>query len=297
MHTAQLIERAKTKFEGGFLEHLFKDASENDIGTRAAALSLYSMMSVFPFIAILVWIATISGNAKEAHLFASRFSIFLPTDFAELLHNEIEFRMSIPVSENILLVIFHFLLLMMSAGASLRSLLFSFREIARADDSLGVSTIILRSFLFVFPVIAFVFIASMIVGMISYIVITITAWMQSTWLITPLLWILVTLILVGFLNGVYASSLIGHQSIQIHGWLGSAVAAALISVVTIGLTMYFQINPVNREWYGSPGFLINVLLWLYACAMCLLLGAQINAVRYVRTRHKLVSEIDPRESL
>ena len=111
MHTAQLIERAKTKFEGGFLEHLFKDASENDIGTRAAALSLYSMMSVFPFIAILVWIATISGNAKEAHLFASRFSIFLPTDFAELLHNEIEFRMSIPVSENILLVIFHFLLL------------------------------------------------------------------------------------------------------------------------------------------------------------------------------------------
>lgn len=279
-----MFSSLKARLKGSFLDDLAAAYSENDIPTRAAALSLYSIMSIFPFIAILVWITTLSGSPREAHLWSARLSVFLPPDFAELVNNEIEYRLSLSENTSSLLLIFHTLLLLFSAGAALRSLLFGFREIAEADDTIGIAGVVLRSFLFVIPEVFFVFIASMVVAVLSYVSITLTSALQSTWLISPLLWTLMTAILVGMLNGVYASSLIGHQILPIHGWLGSAIAAALISVVTIGLTTYFQINPVNRDWYGSPGFIINVLLWFYACASCLLLGAQINAVKNARAR-------------
>ena len=273
-----MFETLRRRFEGSFLHQLIEGYSENDIPTRAAALSMYSMLSVFPFVAMLVWVSTISGSPREAHLWAARFSIFLPPDFAELIRHEIDYRLTLPTNQSWYLLAFHISLLVFSAGAALRSLLFSFREISEADDVMGLSAIVWRSILFVIPIIVFVFLASMIVAVVSFITIKITALLQSPWLLSPILWILMTTILVGVLNGVYASGLIGHQVVPIHGWLGAGVAASMISIVTIGLTMYFEFNPVNREWYGSPGFIINVLLWFYACSSCLLLGAQINAV-------------------
>lgn len=275
---AQLQER----YHGSLAEDVFAAYGDNDIPTRAAALSFYSFLSVFPFVALLVWVSTMAGSQYSAKELVTQFSTFLPHDFVELIYDEVNHRMELSGAESAWLAAFHMFLVMLSAGAALRSMMFSFRQISRADAVMGVFAIAWRSIAFVVPVLVFVFIASFLVAVISYVVITLTDVMQTAWLVTPILWILVTVVLIGFLNGVYASGLIGRQNLPIHGWRGSIVAAALISIVTISLSLYFKMNPVNREWYGSPGFLINVLLWFYACATCLLLGAQVNASLHCR---------------
>ena len=48
-----MLAEFRKRYEGSFVRAVVQNGSENDIFTRAAALSLYSMMSVFPFIAIL----------------------------------------------------------------------------------------------------------------------------------------------------------------------------------------------------------------------------------------------------
>ncbi len=291
-----MLDRLKEVYHGSFAEDVVVAFGENDIPTRAAALSFYSILSVFPFVALLVWVSTFAGSTYSAKDMVLQFSTFLPHDFVELIYDEVNHRLELSGAESAWLAAFHLFLVMLSAGAALRSMMFSFREISRADAVIGVFAIAWRSIAFVIPVLFFVFIASFLVAVISYVVITLTGIIQSGWLVTPLLWLLVTVVLIGFLNGVYASGLIGRQNLPIHGWLGASIAAAMISVVTIGLSLYFQINPVNREWYGSPGFLINVLLWFYACAACLLLGAQINAVLHCRQAGPTcVDHQEPRE--
>ena len=277
-----MLAEVREAYKGSFAEDVMVAFGDNDIPTRSAALSFYSFLSVFPFVALLVWVSTLAGSTYTAKDMLARFSTFLPPDFIDLIHDEITHRMELSGAQSLWLAGFHFFLVMLSAGAALRSMMFSFREISRADAAMGIFAIAWRSIAFVIPVIFFVVIASFLVAIISYVVITLTSLMQTTWLVTPVLWVLVTIVLIGFLNGVYASGLIGRQNLPIHGWLGASVAASLISVVTISLSLYFQVNPVNREWYGSPGFLINVLLWFYACATCLLLGAQVNAVLHCR---------------
>ncbi|MAI91008.1 YihY/virulence factor BrkB family protein [Ponticaulis sp.] len=284
-----MLERLKRLYHGSLIEHVMEGYSENDVPTRAAALAFYSFLSVFPFVALLVWISTASGSIETAKVIPSRFSAFLPPDFIDLIRDEIDHRLSLSGRMSLSLAIFHIVLLLLSSGAALRSMLFSFRQISDAEEVIGIFGIVWRSFLFVIPVLIFVVVASSLVAIITYVVVTLTSTLQTAWLVTPLLWLVVTAMLIGFLNAIYASGLIGRQNLAIHGWLGSSIAASCISVVTIALTIYFQINPVNREWYGSPGFLINVLLWFYACSLCLLMGAQINAALHGRKRKAIES--------
>lgn len=293
----KLNDKLNTKLSGSLLEDLFHGYTHYDLANKSAALSLYALMSLFPVVAILVWATTLAGTPDEIGLWVSRFSIFLPPDFAGLLVGEIQYRMSLPKQKDLLLLSFHILLLLFSAGSCLRSLLFCFRQMGGADDKIGVVGIVLRSFLFMFPVLLSIFLSSLVMGLGSYVAIMVTSSLNMPWLLSPILWGLVTILITVFLNGIYASSLIGHQVLQLHGWVGSGLAAIGATIVTIGMTQYFQMNPSSRELSGSPGFIINVLLWFFACSNCVLVGALINVTRRRRQKRARASAADRRARL
>jgi len=71
-----MLKSFLAKFEGGFLHDLVLSYTHHDIANRSAALSLYGLMSIFPFIAILVWVTTLAGSPREVHLLMGRFSVF-----------------------------------------------------------------------------------------------------------------------------------------------------------------------------------------------------------------------------
>ena len=293
----EIREKLNKRLNGSLLEDIFVGYNQYDLANKAAALSLYGLMSLFPIVAILVWATTMAGTPDEIGLWVSRFSIFLPPDFAGLLVGEIQYRMSIPNEKNVLLVIFHFSLLLFSAGSCLRSLLFCFRQMGGADDRIGIVGIVLRSFLFMFPVLLSVFLSSLIMGLGSYVAIMLTSSLNIPWMLSPILWSMVTILVAVFLNGIYASSLIGHQVVQLHGWFGSGLAAIGVTIVTIGMTKYFSMNPSTRELSGSPGFIINVLLWFFACSNCVLIGALINVTRRKRQKRAQANASARRERL
>ena len=278
-----LFNRLLQKYRASFLNALVEAAQENDLSTRAASLAMFSAMSVFPFIAILVWLTTLAGNYETAHFWSDRFALFLPPDFADLIRDEIDIRIERRIEGSFLAVSFHIALLLLSAGGAIRSFLFSLREIGKAEDAIEIHQIVLRSFVFIIPAVIFVFLAAALVGIVSFLSLRVTALFGSSWLAMPMIWLIMTAVLVIVLNGIYASSLIGHQVLKIHGWVGALTAAASIALVTILLSFYNNLNPANRDWYGAQGFIIIVLIWFYACSGCILLGAQINALRSQRS--------------
>ena len=76
-----MLDRLKEVYHGSFAEDVMVAFGENDIPTRAAALSFYSILSVFPFVALLVWVSTFAGSTYSAKDMVLQFSTFLPHDF------------------------------------------------------------------------------------------------------------------------------------------------------------------------------------------------------------------------
>lgn len=279
-----MLKKLIEEFEHSFTLEFIRSAQENDLSTRAASLALFSVMSVFPFIALLVWVSTLSGTPEEARLWATRFGLFLPPDFADLIKQEVDYRLQQELTGSLISILMHVALIIISAGGAIRSFLFSLRDIAKAEDVIGFHQIIFRSLLLIIPATFAVFLASIVVAFVSFVSNQISSALNSAWLSIPLIWLMMTGVFITILNAVYASSLIGHQTVRIHGWAGSITAASMISIVTIVISAYYQLHPTYREWYGTPGFIITVLLWFYLCSTGLLMGAQINAVRHIRKR-------------
>lgn len=276
--------RLQKAWTGSFLENLWMEVNRKDLTIRAGSLALFSVMSVFPFIALIVWVSTLSGSLAEANHLVERFSIFLPSDIEMLVRTEVDYRLEQEQAGIGFSAYFHVGLFIFSAGGALRAFLFSLRQIARADESISALQIVWRSFFFIFPTIAFVFIASMLVGIFSFIGRALFFMIDFEWLSHGLLWLCMTGTLIVVLNAVYASSFVGHQIVRIHGWLGAAWAAGLVSIITILIGYFFDLSSMNQERYGSTSFIIDVLLWFYLCSVSVLLGAEINAVRNIRLR-------------
>lgn len=284
MAVPERLQQIRVWLQNSFLAELLLHIQKNDLTVRAGSLALFAVMSVFPFIALLVWVSTLSGSIDEANRLVERLAVFLPHDIENLVRSEVSHRIDQEIDKDAFSVTFHVLLFVFSTGTAVRSFLFSLRQIARADETVGFLQIILRSFLFVIPTVVFAFVASLLVGIVSAISHILSASIGSNWISQPLVWLAMTCVLMLVLNATYASSFVGHQTIRIHGWYGSACGAVLVSTVSMGMSLYFEASSEAMQNYGSTGFIINVLLWFYACSLCVLLGAQINAVLEIRRR-------------
>lgn len=65
-------------------------------------------------------------------------------------------------------------------------------------------------------------------------------------------------------------------------WLGAAVAAALVTIGTWGLSWYLGRASVTSS-YGAAGALVTLLLWIYYSAQIFFLGAELTTVYARRT--------------
>jgi len=65
-------------------------------------------------------------------------------------------------------------------------------------------------------------------------------------------------------------------------WLGAAVAAALVTLGTWGLSWYLGRASVTSS-YGAAGALVTLLLWIYYSAQIFFLGAELTTVYARRT--------------
>lgn len=255
------------------------------VPARSASVALFSVISLFPVIALLVWTAGLQGDALAARNWISNLGPYIPPDIVQMINDEIAYRESVGIKGSGSLVVWHVGVLIFSAGAAARSLLFGFRSIAGAGAEIGLANIFGRSILFVLTVLAFTVIASTLVGAMTYLVSQLTGVFASSLLTALVQWLVMTGILALVLNVLYMVSLFGHHGNKISGWAGAALAASLIAALTLALITYTSYAPSNAERYGQPGYIINVLLWFYASAYCLLAGAQLNALISVRSSH------------
>jgi len=71
-------------------------------------------------------------------------------------------------------------------------------------------------------------------------------------------------------------------------WLGAAVAAALVTLGTWGLSWYLGRASVTSS-YGAAGALVALLLWIYYSAQIFFLGAELTTVYARRAAHPAAS--------
>jgi membrane protein len=64
-------------------------------------------------------------------------------------------------------------------------------------------------------------------------------------------------------------------------WVGAAFTALLITIGTLGLSIYFKLSSIG-SLYGAAGTIMVVLFWFYYSAQMFLFGAEFTAVYATR---------------
>lgn len=262
-----------------FWQVFLHDIRVNSISGRAAGIALFSIISLFPIVAILIWIVTFYNLQSRIGVVFSEVKTFVPEELVQLLTGEIQYRSQHQLSGKWYALATHLFILLLSGGSAARSLLNAFQTIGHVKTEKWLLNIFGRSILLVVSFIIFSFILCIMGGIIFVAFTYVVDAFKLSWFILPLQWIFMTVLISITINVVYRWTLLGTIHTPMSGWMGALIAAALIAIMTLVLAAYNHFDPSNSVRYGTYGAIRNVLLWLYGCSFATLIGAQINATR------------------
>lgn len=256
---------------------------QNSLSSRAGYLSMASMLSLFPIIALLVFV----GSNLDSHkLFnsLSYFHDFIPSDLRALIKSEADYRStqgnnsSINSTNHWITVTIHTLVFVASSGTAVRSILNGLRQVANAKMSSWVLNIYGRSLVIVVTFGFFLILLPLLLAPVLALDYLINSFISLGWLSHFIQWLIMTIVIGIVINLLYRWVLFGCKSDKIYGIKGAFFASAMIALLSLLMTFATAHDPTISNEYGSYGIIRNVLIWLYGSSYCLLLGAQINQV-------------------
>lgn len=260
-----------------FWRKLLADMSRNAIALRASSMALFAVISLFPAVAILVWVVGFFGLQNEVGTAFSEVEAFIPSQLVQLISGEIKYRSAHALTGPSYALGFHLLLLLVSAGSAARQTLKAFQTVSDAKHGIWMLNVLGRSIALLLSLCAF-FVAFALVSGIIFVAFTyLVDALKLSWFKMPLQWLFMTTLLTLVIKAVFKWSLAGTKHNSFSAWPGAFFAAAAIALLTLALAGYNHVDPTNTVRYGTYGAIRNVLLWSYGGAFAFLLGAQINA--------------------
>lgn len=125
-NAGQIKNKLKKQIDGHsagqpFWQAFSKDMGANSITSRAASMALFSMISLFPIVAIMVWIVSFYGLEKQVSILFSDVRSFVPSELTQLITGEIIYRYNHQLSGNWYALLLHLFILLLSGGSAARS--------------------------------------------------------------------------------------------------------------------------------------------------------------------------------
>ena len=260
---------------------IYKKVNINDINSRAAAMSYYLLLSIFPF---LIFMINLLSYIPIIHInkFLYSFDDLIPKSAFVMIESIINSAIS---DKSISLTVFSFIFTLWSSSRAVRVFIKGINKSYNLKETRSFFKLILISFYFTLELIVLI-ISSMVfllygekVGYIifkflglSRLFIPIWNLFRYSFVIAITIWIVSSLFRSGPNKKINLIEVMPGSILSIFGWI-------LVSVVFSFYTNNFSNYQVI---YGSIGGIIALLTWFYLSSWIMLLGCEINALIYYK---------------
>ncbi len=247
----------------------WRQVERHDTLNRAAVVAFYAMLSLVPFLAIVLAVALGAAGSIAAEM-ASLSHRFLPGDADVLIQEQIRKVRDQPPAG---LLSFGFALLVWSASSLFVAVMDATCVAYGVRDTrpwwkrrlLAILLTVIDSLLLLGATLSIVLWPA------------IMGWLHLGVAATFLQWVMVVVALLAFFAIAYY---FGPDDKREWCWLspGSTLGTLGLIAATLGFRLYLQYGTPYSETYGALAGVVVTLLWFYFAALALLLGAELNGV-------------------
>lgn len=262
---------------------IYKKININDVNSRAAAMSYYLLLSIFPF---LIFMINLLGYIPIIHInkFLHSFDDLIPRSAFAMIESIITSAIS---EKSISLTVISFAFTLWSSSRAVRVFIKGINKSYNLNETRSFLKLLLVSFYFTIELIVLI-VSSMVfllygekvgylifkfVGL-SKIFIPIWNLIRYSFVIAITIWIVTSLFRYGPNKKITIIEAMPGAVLSIFGWI-------LVSVVFSFYTNNFSNYQVI---YGSIGGIIALLTWFYLSSWIMLLGCEINAYIYYKQK-------------
>ncbi|MDU6113641.1 MAG: YihY/virulence factor BrkB family protein [Paeniclostridium sordellii] len=260
---------------------IYKRINLNDINSRAAAMSYYLLLSIFPF---LIFMINLLGFIPIIHInkFLYSFDDLIPRTAFIMVQSIIDSAVS---QKSISLTVMSFTFTLWSSSRAVRVFIKGINKSYNVLETRSFLKLIIISFYFTVELILLI-VSSMVfllygekVGYVIFKFLGLSKIFIPTWnlfrysfVIAITIWIVSSLFRYGPNKKIPLIEAMPGAILSIFGWI-------LVSVVFSFYTNNFSNYQVI---YGSIGGIIALLTWFYLSSWIMLLGCEVNALIYYR---------------
>lgn len=253
---------------------LMRKISEDHISAYAAQATFFTLLSVIPFITLLLSLVTYMPFTEDDLI--QLIMTIVPYEFSEYVQNIIN---GIYVSKAGLVLSVSVFILFWSASKGIASLIAGLNYMYRAEETRNFFMIRGISIIYTFfmMVMLIIMLTIFVFGNRIYyeMVQRLSDFGDFTGLIMALRTLIGCLILFIFITLIYMvlpNRKIHYKSLII----GSLSATVLWMTISLGFSIYIDNFGSYENAYGSLAGVVFGMLWLYYCMYSLLLGAEMN---------------------
>ncbi len=245
---------------------------DDRIALAAAGVTYHWFLAVFPFLFAVVAALTLAGRAVDDAAILTTIANVAPAGASEILTQVVTQARASADPQGLLAIAVALALALLSASSGMAALLQGMEVASEAAPRPFVR----RRALALALVVATLVLAGVGVALGS----AAGAVVTSAWLVTAIHWTLVVAVIAAVLGVLWDVG--APEAGPRRAWtLGSAVAAVGILAASIAIALVAQrLGGSYAHTYGLFTNIVVLLLWFYAVALAVLVGAEFDAVRH-----------------
>ena len=264
-----------------YIRYFFRKFNYSEINSKAAEMSFYLLLSIFPFliftISIIVYIPTFHLNKSiliiKNVIPESAFNIIL-----SIINSAIE-------NKSLGFLILSFIFTLWTSSRGIRSLIRWMNKSYKVQETRSFFKVCIISFIFTVSILVLIFssiillIYGELIGYFIFNLIGLNSIFMYIWNILRYIVGVSTLIII--LINLYKYT--PNKNIKIKDVIPGSVVATIVWLCISFVYSYYTNNYSNYEViYGSIGGIIVLMTWLYLSSWSILIGLEVNVRLYFR---------------
>lgn len=276
----------------GWLDVLLRvreETSKDNASLIAAGLALYALLAVFPALAAAVSLYGLFASPDQIAQQVGSLSGVLPQQAADILRTALQNLGSQQGKSLGIGAVIGFVIALWSARKGVVALMTATNIAYDEEEQRGFFRQLFVSLAFTLAgVVAFVLVVALAVGLpVVLRALGVPGFIET--LLSLARWVVLWFLVVLALALVYRFA--PDRNRPQWRWVswGSAVAATLWLIASLGFSLYVRNFGSYGETYGALGGVVVMLLWFYLSAYVVILGAEINAELEHQTKRDTTS--------
>jgi membrane protein len=266
------------------LARVKSEIGSDHVSLVSAGLAMYALLAVFPGLAATVAIYGIFASPADVIQHMQTFSGILPPGTWDLFNRQLQTLATQATGSLTLAATAGILLALWSARGGMSALMVATNIAYGEAEKRGFIKQILVSLAFTIGAVLG-FLLALAVGVILPLALKVlgtSSWAQ--WLAGAARWLVLWIVATVGLSVLYRYAP-SRRPARWH-WLtwGSAIAATLWILVSLGFALYVRDFATYGKTYGTLGAVIALLMWFYLSSYVIVIGAEINAEMERQTR-------------